>query len=59
MINRILFSSFIQIKFATSFETQVKIITCKKKEKYKEKNKPSKISAQHLYLQNLPRAAQL
>lgn len=37
MINRILFSCFVEVKFATSFETQVKIITCKQKEKYKEK----------------------
>lgn len=33
MIKGILFSSFVQLKFAIAFETQVKKITCKEKAK--------------------------
>lgn len=48
-----MFNSFVQLTVATSFERQLKIITCKKEGK-KRKINPPKISAQHLCLQVLP-----
>lgn len=52
MVNTILFTSFVQLTVATSFETQLKIITCKKEGE--KKYPPPRISAQHLSFQNLP-----
>lgn len=40
MVNTILFNSFVQLTVATSFETQLKIITCKKERQKKENKNP-------------------
>lgn len=53
MVNKIMFNSFVQLTVATTFERQLKIITCKKEGK-KRKITPPKISAQHFCLQILP-----
>lgn len=47
MIKGILFSSFVQLKFAIAFETQVKKNYLQRKGKNIRKKNPSKISVQH------------
>lgn len=54
MVNKIMLNSFVQLTVATSFERQLKIITCKKEGKKRKIPPPPKISAQHLCLQILP-----